>query len=565
MLATLSIQNFILIENLCVDFAKNFTVISGESGAGKSVLFSALQFILGRKIDKKIALDSTKPVVLSALFDIANISDDFVSLLFEQDLIAEGCSELCIRRVVSPEGRSRFFVNDSLVTLSQITILAEYLVEICGQHDQRFLLDNRHHMRMVDEFASLNNDVINLRKIYSEWKSSENTLAKLEEQMLKNKLEQEYMTHDLKEFQEMALTEDEEEKLTADKVRLRQEKESQDIMRDFLTNATSYDDGIGKYISYMAKISSRLPESFNEIKGRIENIRYEFEDIVNEMQNYYDKIEFNDAALNAIEERLSRIKSLARKHNIDSKKLFEKFKEIEERLNIISNFDDDKKILSAKCAELKQNYITLAKHIRNARLKAASDISKAVINELQHLAMQYISFKVDVVDLEESKWNEYGTETMKFMISINSKMQVEENFQNLSTIASGGELSRLMLALKIALSTVKSFPVVIFDEIDVGVSGAMATKIGQKLQQLATSSNAINQVFVVTHQPQVAVFGHNHIIVKKILEGNTVCKMCVKQIIEQDDRVTEIARMISGENISQEAMLAAKKLIHEAM
>ncbi len=560
MLLSLNIQNFILIENLNLDFCSGFSVISGETGAGKSIILDAIQLLLGGKYSLKssLAKDSTRHVILSGIFffDKDNIElKNLISLIGLIDNFNEE-PELIIKRIIYPEGRSKFFINDTLISSSQVIAIALHLVEVCGQNNQQSFLDRKNHLYIIDDYAQLNDNVLKLRVSFNNWKNASRDLNLFKANIPSINREIDVLNAIVAELDDINMQPDEDKLLLEQKQKLNDANKVKQTIYSILEIGSS---GIRPQLYNLQKQLTKLPISLNSYQQRFESIAIETEDLLGEFEAFYATLSSEQDILEQIENRLSRIKSLARKHNIEPSGLQDLYSNAKTRLEEINNIQQLIIKLEKESLELKEEYIKCADELASVRKKAASIIEGVIVEELESIKMGYVKFAVKIEDLSEDKWHERGMQQITFVLKTNPS----SDFGNINLVASGGELSRLMLAIKVALAKVKSIPTVIFDEVDIGIGGAVADSVGKKLSELAKKGNATKQVLVITHQPQVVVHADHHFVVCKDINEKRV-NIDVNFLTDYNSRIDEVARMLSGGKITQEAKNAAKKLFEEA-
>lgn len=555
MLKQLSIQNIVLIDKAEINFASGLCILTGETGSGKSILLDALGLAIGFRSNLRLIGNDEKKAQVAAEFDISK-NQNCQNILAENELLdAENPSVLRIRRSIQESSSSKAFVNDVAIGVNLLAKIGESLLEIHGQHDQRGLLNPSAHGDILDEFAQNQNLLKNLKKNYEELKEVEEKIADLKSKKEETKREKDYLEHVVKELENAAIEGSEEEKLVAQKNQLLGKEKVLNFLSDFkshLTEANSQlilaqrifirnhnvvDNFLTDKKDDFENLSERFDRQNNELDAAISSVDATIREIANSENN-----------LEEIEERLFFIRSLARKYNVKTSELEQVILDSKEKLKLLVNEEEMSADLELKQVELSSKYQKTAHELSEKRKKSALILSKKVEEELQFLKMGDVKFVVEILDTAPSF---KGYDKIRFISSIN-----KNGFDDISKIASGGELSRFMLALKVALMNVKSVPTMIFDEIDTGIGGSTADAVGKRLKILSERL----QILVVTHQPQIAAKADLHFKISKVSNSQKI--KTVIETLSEKNRQTEIARMLSGEIVSQEAIAAAYKLIN---
>lgn len=555
MLKQLSIQNIVLIDKAEINFASGLCILTGETGSGKSILLDALGLAIGFRSNLRLIGNDEKKAQVAAEFDISK-NQNCQNILAENELLdAENPSVLRIRRSIQESSSSKAFINDVAIGLNLLAKIGESLLEIHGQHDQRGLLNPSAHSDILDEFAQNQNLLKNLKKNYEELKEVEEKISDFKSKKEDAKREKDYLEHVIKELENAAIEGDEEEKLVAQKNQLLGKEKVLNFLSDFkshLTEANSQlilaqrifirnhnvvDNFLADKKDDFENLSERFDRQNNELDAAISSVDATIREIANSENN-----------LEEIEERLFFIRSLARKYNVITNKLEQVILDSKEKLKLLVNEEEISADLELKQVELNFKYQKTAQELSDKRKKSALILSQKVEEELQFLKMGDVKFVVEILDTAPSF---KGCDKIRFISSIN-----KNGFDDISKIASGGELSRFMLALKVALMNVKSVPTMIFDEIDTGIGGSTADAVGKRLKILSERL----QILVVTHQPQIAAKADLHFKISKVSNSQKI--KTVIETLSEKNRQAEIARMLSGEIVSQEAIAAAYKLIN---
>ncbi|ALE03630.1 DNA repair protein RecN [Bartonella ancashensis] len=552
MLVQLSIHNIVLIEKLDVHFSAGLSVLTGETGAGKSILLDALSLALGGRGDASLVRHGALQGQVTAVFSLPT-SHPVRHLIRENGFDDEG--DIILRRVQSSDGRSRAFINDQVVSIALMRSVGRMLVEIHGQHDDRALVDVHTHRQLLDSFAELDTDVDNLRQCYRVWCELEECLKKQRIKVENAVRESEYLRASIKELDEFNLKIDEENELSlrrSDMLKL--EKIAADIKE-----ADSFFNGSQSPISVLSNFVRRLERKVSEVESLITPIIKPIDDALCALTIAQEGIKaavqalnFDTNELEQIEERLFALRGLARKHNVFTNELLQLHDKMKSELSHCDTAQIALKKLEIEVQEARESYDRLAKALSVKRQEAAHHLAKNVMVELPALKLEKAEFIVEMQSDAEKRSTE-GIDRVEYWVKTNPGTRAGPMLD----VASGGELSRFLLALKVVLAGHCSAPTLIFDEIDTGVGGAVAAAIGQRLLRL---SNNV-QVFAVTHAPQVASKAHNHFLISKLENGNGGHLVAHIHKIENDERVEEIARMLAGEQITEEARAAAQKLL----
>ncbi|WP_139413644.1 DNA repair protein RecN [Bartonella mastomydis] len=552
MLVQLSIHNIVLIETLDIHFTAGLTVLTGETGAGKSILLDALSLALGGRGDALLVRHGTDRGQVTAVFDVP-LSHPARQLIRENGLDDEG--DIILRRVQSSDGRSRVFINDQVASVALMRSVGCHLVEIHGQHDDRALVDVATHRQLLDAFGGLEGDVENLRQCYRVWHECEERLQQQRLKVENATREMDYLRACVEELEKLDFQVGEEEALSlrrADMLKL--EKIATDIKEadDLLSGQKSP-------VPVLSNLVRRLERKIPEAEELITPVVKSLDDALHALATAQEGIEtairaldFEPDELERIEERLFTLRGFARKYQVSADELVQlrdkmdaELTDFEEAQNTLMRFEDEAR-------EAQKNYDTLAQTLTIKRRETAKHLSESVMAELPALKLEKAEFIVEMQTDVERRSAE-GCDRIEYWVRTNPGTRAGP----MLSVASGGELSRFLLALKVVLSDRGSAPTLIFDEIDTGAGGAVAAAIGQRLQRLSEKI----QVFAITHAPQVASKAHSHFLISKIESDDKGCFMTVLHKMEEEERAEEIARMLAGEQITEEARAAAQKLL----
>ena len=558
MLENLSINNIVLIDKLNVQLSNGLCVLTGETGSGKSILLDALGLAIGYRSNSRLLRNGESSGSVVATFDIKN-NEACKNLLKEMDI--ESDDEIIIRRILYSDGRSKAFINDVQVTQNFLQHVGETLIEIHGQNEQIGLLNSSNHREILDNFGNLIQKRNVVSEIFEKMKTSENKLKDLLEQKGNIEKEQDYLKHIINEIESLNLHVNEEQELAEKRILMMNKEKVLNLLNDIkesLDGQYNIEKGISSAqhtISRGVALGENLLENgknaFEDIIENLEQASINVNEALSKIDEIYDNLGFDNNMLESVEERLFAIRGLARKLNIQPDLILDLKVELDEKLSNLENQEVIIGDLEKEVRELKNNFLSKAKELSELRKETAKKLSKELINELIPLKMEKTVFDVEFKELDENNWNKYGIDGVRFIATTNPGMPMNE----LSKIASGGELSRFMLALKVVLSKVNSVPTMIFDEIDTGISGAVAEAVGERLKKLGQSL----QVLVVTHHAQVASKGNYHLKVRKEQKDGKTNTLV--EVLTDKNRINEIARMFSGEIITDDAIKVAEKML----
>lgn len=558
MLESLDIKNIILIDNLHIDFTNGLCVFTGETGSGKSILLDALLMACGSKVSVKLLRNGEKQGSVEASFNIKN-NDKVQKLLNEQDIEFE--DTIILRRTINEDGKSKAFINNVSTTQSFLQIIGKEILEIHGQHDQTNLLNSSYHRGILDEYGELLPLRNEVSELFDKMKILEERFKSLNEEKENIEKEKDYLQNAIKELKDLDIQENEEEQLNEQRISMINKEKIIDILNDVkniidginpiskqIVNAENY---LSRGNAFGENLLEKGKNAFEDIIDDFERGLIEFNEGLSKVDEIYENLDYSEEKVNEVEERLFLIRNLARKYNIQSIFFNDFLIELKKKLENLENQTIEMDDIKVNLNKTEKEFLEKAKILSQKRKETAQLLSKELMEELIPLKMDKVIFDVDFKELSLEQANKYGIDNVKFIASTNIGTKLDE----LSNIASGGELSRFMLALKVVLSRIHSVPTMIFDEIDTGVSGAVADAIGERLKKLSKNL----QVFVITHLSQVASKGDLHLKVSKESDSNST-KTKV-EILNKNSRIEEIAKMISGEIITPEAISMAKILL----
>jgi DNA repair protein RecN (Recombination protein N) len=552
MISHLSVQNYALIRQLEIDFVKGFTVITGETGAGKSILLGALNLMLGKRADAQVLFDKSKKCIVEGVFSIENnqMKDFFEANQLDYD------DEAILRREVQANGKSRAFINDTPVNISLLKTLGERLIDIHSQHQTLALNDPAFQLSVIDNFASLSERTTQYKSAYKNYQFLKSSLETLLEEEKKSNEEKDYFEFLFNELETAKLTNGEQEQLENELEILNHSEEIKAKLYDSSQVLGNDDSGIllklSEIRSNIAAIS-KLSADYSEISERIESSFIELNDILGNLERIAESINYSPEKILEIKERLDLIYHLQNKHRVNSvEDLLGKQEELHLKIESGNSLTAEIKKVTAELEISGSDLKKLAGEISAIRRKHFKEIESRMEDSLWGLGIPDARFKIQH-DLLEFPGRD-GFDTICFLFNANKGGELME----LSSVASGGELSRIMLSVKSIVTGKNLLPTLIFDEIDMGVSGKIADKVGVLLQELS----ATTQVLAITHLPQIAGKGNEHYFVFK--ESDDDSTRTYIRILEPDERILEIAKMMSGEKVSESSLETAKHLLNPA-
>ncbi|WP_427969671.1 DNA repair protein RecN [Altererythrobacter sp.] len=551
MLTRLSIRNIVLIEALDLDFGRGLGVLTGETGAGKSILLDALGLVLGSRAESALVRSGTDKASVTASFEFASIPPAIAAVLDGADIEIEPGEALIIRRQVKADAGSKAFINDQPVSVALLREIAPALVELHGQHDDRGLVNPRGHRALLDRFAGT--DTEGLAQAWSHWRAAEDSLAVARETVEQAKADQDLLLAHLAELTALEPQAGEEARLAETRTAMQKgEKLSGDLeeLRHLWEGSDSPLAALRVAARRLDRIAGEHP-LLTEALEALDRAVIEAGEAEDRLAAAAEALIHDPAALDAAETRLFELRAIARKHRCEVDELPQKMREMRAALDAIEGGEAELDALEAAAKEAGTRYRNKAEAVHEARLKAAKKLDRAVAMELSPLKLDAASFLTSIGKLPDDRWGAGGIDSVEFLIATNPGA----DFAPLAKIASGGELSRFILALKVALAEQGGAATVIFDEIDRGVGGAVASAIGERLASLAQDG----QLLAVTHSPQVAARGQTHYMIAKSSEG-TVTRTSVT-LLDAAGRQEEIARMLSGAEVTPEARAQADRLL----
>ncbi|MET1754680.1 DNA repair protein RecN [Novosphingobium sp. RD2P27] len=554
MLTRLSIRNIVLIAALDLEFAGGLGVLTGETGAGKSILLDALGLVLGNRADSGLVRAGEDRASVTASFEFGQLPAAVRRALDEADIEIEAGEPLILKRQLRADGGSKAFVNDQSVGVALLREIGPALVEIHGQHDDRGLVNARGHRQLLDRFAS--GDTSAVAAAWRDWRAARDSLEAAQSRVAQAAEERDLLIAYLEELTALQPEEGEEEQLALSRATMQKgEKLTDDLsaLQHLFQGSDSALASLRAAARRLDRIASEHP-LLEEALEALDRAMIEADDAEVKIAGAAEAMSFDPAELDRIETRLFDLRAAARKHACQVDDLPAKLREMQAALDAIEGGTEELARLEAAAAVAGQDYRAGAQALHANRIAAALRLDEAVAAELAPLKLDAARFRTAVAELPEERWGAHGMDSVEFLISTNPGAP----FAPLAKIASGGELSRFILALKVALAEEGGAATVIFDEIDRGVGGAVASAIGERLGRLAASG----QLLAVTHSPQVAARGDRHYMIAKSSEG-TVTRTSVT-LLDAAERKEEIARMLSGAEVTEEARAQADRLLERA-
>ena len=552
MLTHIHIRDLATIEELHLHLQHGNTMITGETGAGKSIFIEAIEIALGGRASANLIRHGKEKAEISSCFDVTHFPK-VITFLNDFDLSQEN-NECIIRRVITTDGRSRCYVNGSPSTVQHIKELGELLFHLHGQHEQQVLLKAENQRDMLDRYADHLPLAHDVKHLSDEWKAIDLQIKTLRAHSLGRAERSDYLRFQLDELQAMQLQPGEWQALEAEHHRLSHAEELlqhiqfviNDISDDETKNAISLLNHARKYLEAIQPMENKSHEWIRSLNSAL----IQLEDLESELKNYLECTELDPEKLQQVEKRVSDIFNLARKHKIKPEELLTLQTALESEFNSLNSSDENIVKLEEKKERIESEYKKIANQLSEQRTKAAVKFENEITTTIRSLSLPHGKFKV-MLENETTALSPHGNEKIIFQIKTNP----DQDLQPLAKVISGGELSRLSLAAHLALANRTTIPTLVFDEVDTGLSGATAEKIGKLLRKLGESY----QVFCVTHQPQVAAYGHHHLLVEKyFIDNSTHTRL---RLLDTKDKTVEIARMLGGEKITPTTLKHAKEVL----
>lgn len=552
MLQHLSIQNFTIIPELDLEFNSGMTVLTGETGAGKSILIDALLLALGGRADSQCITNDSDRCVITASFDIQQFTLA-QQWLAQHELTSN--DECILRRTISRDGRSRAFINSQPVALQLLRECGELLVSIHGQHAHQALLKIDQQREALDAYAEHYDLVKKVQNTYSSWRETQDAYHDLKTKNNERAARLELLSYQVSELEKLALQKDELQQLDQDQRKLANAENLLEHSRAALALLTENEDGavlpwLNKAHSLLLgkqAIDAKLSNAVELMNGAIIQVN----EAISELTDYCEQVDLDPERLAKVEQRLSLIHDAARKHKVQPEELLDLYQQLQQELQQLTNSDEYLLELENKINLLADEYRSVAAKLSASRKKSAEKLSKEVTQYLQQLNMNGGKFTIQLDANADQQFSRHGLERIEFLVSTNPG----QSLQSLSKVVSGGELSRISLAIHVLTTQNSATPTLIFDEVDVGIGGSTAEIVGRLLRQLGAHS----QVLCVTHLPQVAALGNHHLQISKHVKNNITSTQV--KALDANNKIQEIARMLGGVKITDQILATAKEML----
>ena len=554
MLTQLTINNFAIVRQLEIELAKGMSVITGETGAGKSIAIDALGLCLGQRIETSMVREGQERAEICATFFIEPTNPAYQWLQEQELQDPDNPSDCILRRVINADGRSKAFINSTPVSASQLKEIGQYLIHINGQHASQLLLKNDYQLQLVDTFAHHHDLLAQMREDYRTWKNLQTQVKTFQQKVAENEAKKQLLQYQVEELDEFALRPNEYLELEEDQRRLSNSEQltqlSQSALQLLSENETvSIDSMLYRATQYIDELSELDPR-YASVQTMLNDALIQVQEATSEVQHLASHIEQDPMLLQEIEQRLGQALQLARKHNVKPEELVEWHQKLKAELTALLDFSESEErlILEEKAAFEKMQHT--AKQLHESRCQAAGKLAQQVTHSIKGLAMENAEFFIEV-NSDLTKVTANGADNIVFTLRSNLGQQA----QPLTKVASGGELSRISLAIQVLTSDQSAIPTLIFDEVDVCISGKTASVVGKLLRQLGDKC----QVLCVTHLPQVACHGHHQFNVEKFtVDDKTETKMTA---LSQEERVPALARLLGGSEITDLALANAQEML----
>jgi len=552
MLVHLSVHNYAIVEHLDLELARGMSVITGETGAGKSIMLDALGLTLGDRAEPGVVRPGADKADILASFDLGDIPEAR-AWLSERDL--ESAGPCILRRVITAEGRSRGYINGTPCPLGDLKALGELLIDIHSQHEHQSLLKTDTHRRLLDEYAGAGELARQVQLAAQRWRQTHQEIERLSNSGDEQRARHQLLSYQLEELENLALGDDELAQLETDQKNLTNAEALFGICRQVIDLCSENDSG--NVLSALTASLNRLggtnnpPQALGEAASMISSAQIQVEEAVGELNRFLDHFDADPARLQQIDERLGTIYSLARKHRIQPNELAQMHQKLLDEIETLAANDESIERLSEELAAYGRHYHEKARELSSLRQQAANQLATAVEEEIQRLGMPGGRFSIELHAHGSEAMQPYGLEQVELMVSANPGQPLRA----LAKVASGGELSRISLAIQVITAQTSRVPTLVFDEVDVGIGGPTAEIVGQLLRRLGERG----QVLTVTHLPQVAAQGHHHLFVHKV-RGSEETRTAVSHL-NKGERVEEVARMLGGIDLTKESLAHAKKMV----
>lgn len=545
------IRDFAVIEELEIQFDTGMTVFTGETGAGKSIIVDALGLVLGDRADSSIIRSQCDSTEITAIFEVNN-NQSVCEILDEQGINQD--DELMLRRVINKDGRSRAYVNGSSVPVQILRDLGEHMVDIHGQHAHQSLLKRDVQRQLLDDFGQYQTILEQVRSFWNDWSAANSELSRISGHDQDRDARLALLQYQVQELEALNPDTMEIKELGEEHTRLANASKLLETCQQLLNHLTEDDQSVINQLNHSAhKLHSllRFDQSLTSVSGLLENANIQINEATTELRHYLDNLELDPARLKTVEERITALHDTARKHKVKPEELATHLETLKSELKNLEDSELHLSSLEKKRDHALQSYRKVALELHAQRKKSAAKLGKGIEAKLKELGMPGGRFEIDVQNLEKDIPQREGMDRIEYLVSVNPGQPL----QPLNKVASGGELSRISLAIQVIGSKDKGLPTLIFDEVDSGIGGGVAEIVGNLLHSLANN----RQIFCVTHLPQVASQGDHHLQVNK----STLAQTTLTQVItlDKDERVEEIARMLGGLKITEQTRAHAREML----
>ncbi|MEX6676694.1 DNA repair protein RecN [Pseudomonas sp. W2Oct36] len=552
MLVHLSIHNYAIVEHLDLELDRGMSVITGETGAGKSIMLDALGLTLGDRADSGVVRPGADKADILATFDVSDIPEAS-AWLKERDLETDG--PCILRRVITAEGRSRAYINGTPCPQGDLKALGELVIDIHSQHEHQSLLKTDTHRRLLDEYAGATDLARQVHLASQRWRQTRQELERLSNSGDEQRAKHQLLSYQLEELESLSLGENELERLEQEHTTLTNAESLLGICRQVVELCSESDSGnaLNALTASLNRLSSvnNTPDALNEATNLLSSAQIQVEEAVGEINRFLDRFEADPARLQQIEERLDTIYTLARKHRVQPTEVAALHQKLLDEIETLNANDEAIERLEHEVGSYARHYQEKARELSDLRHRAAPELAHKVEHEIQRLGMPGGRFNIELRENVDKELSPNGLEQVELLVSANPGQPLKA----LAKVASGGELSRISLAIQVITAQTSRVPTLVFDEVDVGIGGPTAEIVGQLLRRLGERG----QVMTVTHLPQVAAQGHQHLFVHKVREADATRTAVSK--LSKNERVEEVARMLGGIDLTKESLAHAKKMV----
>jgi DNA repair protein RecN (Recombination protein N) len=550
LLTQLVINDLAVIDSLNIDFNSGMTVLTGETGAGKSILLDALGLILGNRADTNLIRGNSDKTDITAVFSLEN-NPDVIERLNEMDFESE--DELFVRRTISKDGRSRAYINNTPVPVQTLRELGEYLIDIHGQHAHQSLSKAKTQRELLDDYGQYDSLLNDVQSVFKEWKQVNEQLQNFKTEGEDFEARLTLLRYQIEELEQLNIGETEYEELSEEHKRQAHSQRLLESCKKILSDLSESDSAIEDSLAHHQKEMTELcafDNSLENINSLLDSATIQIEEASHELRDYVESFDLDDNQLTDIESRLDKMHELARKHKVKPETLPEHLNLLTKQLNQLEGGQERHDLLQKQKEQLKEQYFNLSKKLTKERNKAATKISEAVTEKMHELAIGG-KFNIDLEIMDDDILHQFGMDKISFLVSTNPGQPLRP----ITKVASGGELSRLSLAIQIIGAKENGVPTMIFDEVDAGISGGVAEIVGKLLHRLAEH----RQILCVTHLAQVASCGHHHLKVNKTTKENETFTQVTT--LDKQQRVDEVARLLAGMEVTNESRANAAQML----